>query len=106
MLGLLVFVLLVSAAICWWRLVKAREQARAAAGAACRVHGLVLMDDTVVLDALDASRWRDKRIIALRYRFDFARNGVLKRGGRVMISPRQPALVVISTPEGQLIETI
>lgn len=106
MLGLFIFLLSALAAFCWWRLVKAREQARSAAGAACRVHGLVLMDDTVVLDSLDARHWRDRRIIGLRYRFEFARNGILNRGGRVLISPRQPALVVISTPEGQLIETI
>ena len=106
MLGLILFLISALAAFCWWRLVRAREQARSAAGAACREHGLVLMDDTVVLDSLDATRWRDKRIIGLRYRFDFARNGVLNRGGRVLISPRQRALVVINTPEGQLIETI
>lgn len=106
MLGLIIFLLLALAGVCWWRLLKAREQARAAAGAACRQYGLVLMDDTVVLDSVDARRWRDKKIIGLRYRFEFARNGILNRGGRVLISPRQPALVIISTPEGQLIETI
>jgi hypothetical protein len=106
MFGLFVFLLLGLAALCWWHLVRAREQARSAAGAACREHGLVLMDDTGVLDALDARRWKDKRIIGLQCRFDFARRGILNRGGRVLISPRQPALVVINTPEGQLIETV
>lgn len=106
MIGLVIFLLLILAGYCWWRLVKAREQARFAAGAACREHGLVLMDDTVVLDSLDARRWREKRIIGLQYRFEFAHNGILKRGGRVLIAPRQPALVVIQTPDGQLIETV
>jgi hypothetical protein len=106
MIGLFVFLLAVFTAFGWWRLVKAREQARSAAAAACKEHGLVLMDDTVVLDSLDARRWRDKRVIGLQYRFEFARNGVLNRGGRVLISPRQPAMVVINTPEGQLIEVI
>lgn len=106
MIGLVIFLLSILAGYCWWRLVKAREQARFAAGAACREHGLVLMDDTVVLDSLDARRWRDKRIIGLQYRFEFAHNGILKRGGRVLIAPRQPALVVIQTPDGQLIESL
>ncbi|MDX1555234.1 MAG: DUF3301 domain-containing protein [Xanthomonadales bacterium] len=105
MIGLLVFVLLALAGFSWWQLLKAREQARSAAGAACVAHGLVLMDDTVVLDAFDTSRWRKDRAISLRYRFEFARNGVLNRGGRVLIAPRQPALVVIDMPEGQLIQT-
>lgn len=106
MIGLFFFVLACLAAFCWWQLVRAREQARAAAGMACREHGLVLMDDTVVLDSLDARYWREKRIIGLQYRFDFARDGILKKGGRVLISPRQPALVVIRTAEGQVIESI
>ena len=106
MIGLVFFVLTILAAFCWWRLVKAREQARAAAGIACREHGLVLMDDTVVLDSLDTRRWNDKRIIGLQYRFDFARNGILNKGGRVLVAARQPALVVISTADGQLIESI
>lgn len=106
MIGLFIFLLLLLTAFSWWRLVKAREQARFAAGAACKQHGLVLMDDTVVLDSLDTRQWRGKRMIGLRYRFDYAHNGVLNRGGRVLISPRQQALVVINTPQGQLIETI
>lgn len=106
MIGLIAFLLITLAAYCWWHLVKAREKARLAAGAACREHGLVLMDDTVVLQSLDTRQWREKKVIGLQYRFDFARNGVLNRGGRVMISPRQPTLVVINTPEGRLIETI
>ena len=106
MIGLIIFLLSALLAFCWWRLVKAREQARSAAGSACRQHGLVLVDDTVILDSLDTSRWRKKRLIGLRYRFDFAVNGVLNHGGRVLISPRQPALVIVNTPQGQLIEVI
>ena len=106
MIGLFIFMLLSIAAIIWWRLVKARELARSAAATACREHGLVLMDDTVVLHALDTHRWRRQRLIGLLYRFDFARGGVLTRGGRVLILPGQPPVVVITTPEGQLIETL
>lgn len=106
MIGLGVFLFLVFVAYCWWRLGKARELARAVAGAACREHGLVLMDDTVVLDALDTRNWREKRVIGLQYRFEFAQNGILRRGGRVLIAPRQRAMVVINTKEGQLIETL
>ena len=106
MLGLFIFLILLGSAFCWWRLVKAREQARMAAGAACRQHGLVLMDDTVVLESFDTRQWRGKRLIGIRYRFDFAQNGVLNHGGHVLIAPRQQALVVISTDQGQLIEVI
>lgn len=106
MIGLFIFLLLLILALGWWRLSKAREQARIAAGAACRQHGLVLMDDTVMLDSLDTREWRGKRIIGIRYRFDFAHNGILKHGGQVLISPRQQALVAISTDQGQVIEVI
>lgn len=103
---LFVLLLLGAAGYCWWRLVLAREKARAAAGMACREHGLVLMDDTVVLESLDTTRWKTHRAIGLQYRFDFAHNGILKQGGKVMIAPGQPMMVVITTPEGQVIESI
>jgi hypothetical protein len=106
MIGLFIFLLLLAAGLSWWQLSKAREQARFAAGVACKQHGLVLMDDTVMLDSLDTRQWRGKRIIGIRYRFDFAQNGILNHGGQVLISPRQRALVVISTEQGQLIESI
>lgn len=103
---LLLLLLLGAAGYCWWRLVLAREKARAAAGMACREHGLVLMDDTVVLDALDTTRWKTHRVIGLQYRFDFAHKGILQQGGKVMIAPRQRVMVILSTPEGQVIETV
>ena len=106
MIGLFIFLLLLAVGLSWWQLSKAREQARFAAGIACKQHGLVLMDDTVMLDSLDTRQWRGKRIIGIRYRFDFAQNGILNHGGQVLISPRQRALVVISTEQGQLIESI
>ncbi|HKJ16765.1 MAG TPA: DUF3301 domain-containing protein [Xanthomonadales bacterium] len=106
MLGLFIFLFSLLTAFCWWRLVRAREKARFAARVACKQHGLVLMDDTVVLDSLDTREWRGKRHIGLRYRFDFAHNGILNKGGQVLISPTRQALVVIKTSEGQLIETI
>ena len=59
-----------------------------------------------MLDSLDTRQWRGKRIIGVRYRFDFAHNGILNKGGHVLVSPRQRALVVINTDQGQLIETI
>ena len=106
MLGLLAFVLLVLAGLVWWRLVKARELARIAAGLACREHGLVLMDDTVVLEGFELQRQAPGRMLALRYRFDFAQNGILNRGGSVLILTRQPATVVIKTDHGRIIESI
>ena len=75
--------------------------ARQAAGAV-----IASMDDTVVLESFDTRQWRGKRLIGIRYRFDFAQNGVLNHGGHVLIAPRQQALVVISTDQGQLIEVI
>ena len=63
------------------------------------------MDDTVMLDSVGTRQWGGKRIIGIRYRFDFAQNGILNHGGQVLISPSQQALVVISTDQGQLIES-
>ena len=51
MTGLLILVIGGLAAIAWWRLLQGKETARLAAASACREHGLLLMDDTVVLDA-------------------------------------------------------
>lgn len=106
MLGLLAFVTAVLAGLVWWRLVQARELARLAAGLACREHGLVLMDDTVVLDGVGFQRHERGRRFALRYKFDFALNGLLNRGGSVLILPKKPVTVVIDTDQGRLIESI
>lgn len=106
MIGLILFVLIALAACAWWWLVKGREQARLAAGVVCREHGLVLMDDTVVLDSVRLRRRSSPGGIGLQYRFDFARNGILNRGGSVLIRPRHPATVVISTADGRLIESV
>ena len=104
--GLLLFVLFIFATLVWWRLLKGKELARQAATKACREHGLLLMDDTVVLDAiqLDDNEW--SRSYGLRYRFEFAHNGILRKGGKVLVSRGHPTTVIIPTSTGQLIEEI
>ena len=104
MIGLLAFILSGFAALVWWRLLKGKEIARLAAGMACRQHGLQLMDDTVVLDAIQLSAKDDLNAYGLRYRFDFAHEGILRKGGRVLVTPGRPTTIIIPTSTGQLIE--
>lgn len=91
-------------AIAWWRLLKGKEIARRTAAIACREHGLVLMDDTVILDAIQLKKEDPVRAWGFRYRFDFAHSGVLRHGGMVLISPGRRPTVVIQTDSGQVVE--
>lgn len=104
MTGLFFFVLFTFAALAWWRLLQGKEAARRAASMACREHGLLLMDDTVVLDKIELIEKPQSKSYGLRYRFEFAHNGILHKGGSVLISQGEPVRVVITTSGGQLIE--
>jgi hypothetical protein len=104
MSGLLLFVLVILAALTWWRLLKGKELARQAAAKACKEHGLSLMDDTVVLDAIQLTGDERSKSYGLRYRFEFAYEGVLRKGGRVLVFPGRPTTIIIPTSKGQLIE--
>lgn len=104
MTGLLVLVIGGLAAIAWWRLLKGKELARFAAGAVCRQHGLVLMDDTVMLHSVQLRKEDPARAWGLKYHFDFAQNGVLQRGGTVLIAPGQAPTVVIEKDGVRVIE--
>jgi hypothetical protein len=106
MIGLLILVTAALAAIAWWRLVQGKELARHAASAVCRQHGLVLMDDTVILRDVQLKKEDPVRSWGFRYQFDYARNGVLHHGGAVLITPGRGATVVIATENGQLIEKV
>jgi hypothetical protein len=106
MTGLLLFVLFVFAALAWWRLLQGKEVARNAAATACREHGLLLMDDTVMLDAIQMLGDGKSRTYGLRYRFEFALDGILRKGGSVVVAPGRPTAVIIKTSSGQLIEEI
>jgi hypothetical protein len=106
MTGLLILVLTALAAIAWWRLSQGKEMARHAAAAVCRQHGLVLMDDTVMLRDVQLRQEDPVRAWGFRYQFEFARNGVLHRGGAVLITPRHGATVIIQMEGGQLIERV
>ena len=46
------------------------------------------------------------RAWGLRYRFEFAHDGILRKGGIVLIAPGRPATVIIETDNGQLIERV
>jgi hypothetical protein len=104
MIGLILLVLAGGVGLSWWHLLQGRERARAVAAAACREHGLVLMDDTVVFDGVSYRTVGAKRLFSLQYRFEFAYQGVLHKGGKVLISRGFAATVLISTANGDLIE--
>ena len=106
MTGLLILILAGLAAITWWHLLKGKEKARQAASITCREHGLTLMDDTVVLDSVRLKHNGLSRSYSLNYRFEFAKDGILRKGGSVLISPRHHSTVVINTKDGQLIQEI
>lgn len=106
MTGLFFLVVGGLALIAWWRLLQGKERARHAAGAVCRVHGLVLMDDTVMLTAIQLKRKDPVRAWGFRYGFDFARDGILVHGGTVLIAPGHAPTVVIPTEGGPLIEQV
>ena len=104
MIGLFLLTLAGLTGVTWWSLLKAKEQARTAASKACREHGLLLMDDTVMLDSVQLKKENNSRAWKLRYRFDFARDGVLHKEGIVLIAPGQRAVVSITTSSGQVIQ--
>ena len=102
--GLVLLVLFGSAGVAWWRLLKGKELGRAAAGDTCRQHGLVLMDDTVMLDSVQLRREDPVNAWGLKYRFEFARQGIRHTGGSVILAPGHRPVTVIETDEGSLIE--
>ena len=104
MTGLLLLTLAGLASIIWWSLLKGKEQARNAASIACREHGLLLMDDTVVLNSVRLKKAGHSRAYRLQYRFEFAREGILHTGGSVLIGHGQRPTVIIKTSNGQLIQ--
>jgi len=106
MTGILILLIIAMAAIAWWRLSQGKEMARRAASTICRQHGLVLMDDTVMLHNVQLRKEDPVRAWGFRYHFEFARNGILHRGGTVLLTPGQGAIVVINTDSGQLIERL
>lgn len=106
MTGLLVLVVGGFAAIAWWRLLQGKELARHAAAAVCRHHGLVLMDDTVMLHSVQLRKEDPVRAWGLKYHFDFAENGLLRRGGTVLLAPGHAPTVVIEKDGARVIERL
>lgn len=104
MTGILILLFAGLAAISWWRLLQGKELARHAASISCREHGLVLIDDTVILDSIQLRKEDPTGAWGLKYCFKFARNGVPREGGIVLISPGRRPTVIIETDDGQLIE--
>lgn len=102
--GLLVLILAGTVCIAWWRLLKGKELARAAAGATCKQHGLVLMDDTVILASVQLRKEDPVNAWGLRYTFDFAHKGILHTGGAVILAPGHRPVTVLPTENGPLIE--
>ena len=106
MIGLLLLILSGLAAISWWSLLKGKEQARSAASRTCKEHDLLLMDDTVMLHSIQLKGESQTRGWRLCYRFDFAKDGILHKGGIVLIAPGRRPRVIIKTNNGQVIEEV
>ncbi len=104
MMGLIFLILGGAIGMSWWQLLHGRERARTVAAAACREHGLVLMDDTVVFETVSYRPAGQKRLFALVYRFEFAYQGILHLGGKVQITPGHASTVLITTEKGDLIQ--
>jgi hypothetical protein len=104
MIGLVLLVLAGAIGLSWWHMLQGRERARSVAAAACREHNLVLMDDTVVFNSVSWRPTGTHRLFSLVYRFEFAYQGVLHKGGTVLVAPGFAATVLISTANGDLIE--
>lgn len=104
--GLVILIIAGSIGVSWWRLLKGKEMARSAAAVSCREHGLVLMDDTVMLDSIQFKREDPVNAWGLKYRFEFARAGILHRGGIVLIAPGHRPVVVIEIDDGPLIDQL
>ena len=102
--GLIILILAGTAGITWWRLLKGKELARTAASVTCKQHGLVLMDDTVMLDSIQLRKEDPVNAWGLKYRFNFAYQGVLHTGGTVILAPGHRPVTVIDTENGPLIE--
>lgn len=102
--GLFILIAVGLAAITWWRLLKGKELARAAAGATCRQHGLVLIDDTVMLDSIQLRKEDPVNAWGLKYTFEFAYQGIRHAGGTVILAPGHRPVTVIPTEQGPLIE--
>lgn len=102
--GLIILIVAGAAGVTWWRLLKGKELARAAAGTTCKQHGLVLMDDTVMLDSIKLRKEDPVNAWGLKYRFDFAYKGIRHTGGIVILAPGHRPVTVIDTDNGPLIE--
>jgi hypothetical protein len=106
MTGLLILSLAGLMAFAWWHLLKGKEKARRAASITCREHNLALIDDTVVLDSIRLKHNGHNRSYSLKYRFNFAKDGILRKGGSVLITPGRYPTVIINTSDGQLIQEV
>lgn len=106
MTGLFILIIAGLASIAWWRLLNGKELARRAAAASCKTHGLVLIDDTVMLESVQLRKKDPARAWGLKYRFEFAHNGIPRQGGTVLIAPGQRPIVIIETNSGPLIEQV
>ncbi|GAB6042592.1 DUF3301 domain-containing protein [Endothiovibrio diazotrophicus] len=83
----ILFLLLLGAVIwAWMDNLRAREAAVRAAGNACRLRGVQLLDETVGLAAVKLRRDVSGRLrFARRYRFEFSANGVHRSLGEVKL---------------------
>ena len=102
--GLFVLIVTGLALVTWWRLLKGKEIARAAASMTCKQHGLVLIDDTVMLDSIQLRKEDPVNAWGFKYRVEFAYRGIRHATGTVIVAPGHRPVTVIETESGPLIE--
>ena len=77
----------------WLDSLKARETAVAAAREACRIEGLLLLDDTVAISSIKLARDNDGRIRLQRaYAFEYSDTGNNRLPGSVVLIGRTVVL--------------
>jgi hypothetical protein len=81
--------------------IRVRELALAAARRACRDAGVQLLDQTVSMQRLSASRDSEQRWRLWRqYRFEYSANGYERHSGNIiMLGKRLQAVVMADRPE-------
>jgi Protein of unknown function (DUF3301) len=79
-----------AAAWLWIDSLRARDVARAAAGAACEAEGLLLLDDTVAIASMKPARKENGHLTLQRaYEFEYSDTGDNRRiGGLVLLGDK------------------
>ena len=90
----------------WYGAAQAREQVVVAARLACERHGLLLLDETVLLERQRLCRDRNGRTRLRReYSFEFSAEGELRRRGTVVLFGGRILDLRLELDDGVLFDT-